>query len=530
MKKRDASSGSQLKEQSQETENKSKLTGFAGFMKTIGDAVHKAKRSALRFLRSTGVTEITPGNIFLSPNNGKRNILKKIASYGKRHRNILVPAAVVSVLLAVGIYIGAFYSIGLNVYSDSGIVASVSSREKLDSFVYDFERRFTMELGDTFKVDRDFYYEFSLIPKNKIDKFDNLETYLINSGGDIALMYALKINGNVIGCTFDQGKLQKMLDDIKARYSTGDDGEVVEFVQIIEVEECYAKRLSYKSIDTIEQIITDPKRTTVTYAVRHDDTLASVAGRLGMTIEEFEMQNPGVTGALIRAGNMLELVKTEPLLSVRTSKVVTVSQPVEYSTITRWDVDMYNNESLELVAGKDGEQLVTKQVVSVNGVPSEITVLQTELKVEPKNRVLKQGLQIPPTKATGEFGVPVDGLISSRFGRRGGERHTGLDIATCSGSPIYAADGGTVTYAGWKGTYGYLVIIDHENGYETWYAHCSKIHVNEGDELKKGDYIADVGSTGRSTGCHLHLEIRKDGLPINPEEYLDLSDLGVLGD
>lgn len=110
--------------------------------------------------------------------------------------------------------------------------------------------------------------------------------------------------------------------------------------------------------------------------------------------------------------------------------------------------------------------------------------------------------------------------ISSRFGSRNGGYHTGLDIATSIGTPIYAVANGTVTYAGWQGGYGNLVIISHENGVETYYAHCSEIYVSVGQTVKTGDVISAVGSTGNSTGPHLHLEVRVNGEIKNPQNYL----------
>jgi murein DD-endopeptidase MepM/ murein hydrolase activator NlpD len=122
------------------------------------------------------------------------------------------------------------------------------------------------------------------------------------------------------------------------------------------------------------------------------------------------------------------------------------------------------------------------------------------------------------------FNVPISGggVITSRYGwRRGGsEFHTGLDLAADIGTPIYAAEDGVVTCAKWSGNYGNLVKIQHAGGYETYYGHCSKYNVKLGDEVKKGDVIAFVGSTGRSTGPHVHLEIRLNGKHMNPQDIL----------
>ena len=118
---------------------------------------------------------------------------------------------------------------------------------------------------------------------------------------------------------------------------------------------------------------------------------------------------------------------------------------------------------------------------------------------------------------------PVSGTISSRYGVSSSIRssnHTGLDIATASGTPIKVVASGTVTHASYKGSYGNLVKVDHGNGIESWYAHTSKMYVSPGQKVKAGETIAAVGSTGNSTGSHLHLEIRINGKHVNPQNYL----------
>ncbi len=119
------------------------------------------------------------------------------------------------------------------------------------------------------------------------------------------------------------------------------------------------------------------------------------------------------------------------------------------------------------------------------------------------------------------FGKPVEGgIITSKYGWRSMGYHYGLDIGVALGTPIHASESGVVTYSAWSGNYGYLVKIQHTGGYETYYAHCSKLVAEVGDEVNKGDLIAYVGSTGRSTGPHVHLEVRYEGKTLDPEVFV----------
>lgn len=159
----------------------------------------------------------------------------------------------------------------------------------------------------------------------------------------------------------------------------------------------------------------------------------------------------------------------------------------------------------------------TKNTVEIASA-MEVAEVELDKKVEEQEKIKSATLEGV------YFAVkPVTGTITSRFGANESIRdhtHKGMDIAAPNGTSIMAAADGTVTYSGWMGGYGNLIIISHGNGIQTYYGHCSKLYASEGDKVKAGDTIAAVGSTGYSTGNHLHFEIRKNGTQINPQKYL----------
>ena len=158
----------------------------------------------------------------------------------------------------------------------------------------------------------------------------------------------------------------------------------------------------------------------------------------------------------------------------------------------------------------------------------EIELAKTDIqstinKMEEEQKKKEQEEKMPSVNGIKLAVKPVSGTISSRYGVSSSLRkstHTGLDIAAPSGTPIKVVSNGTVTSASYNGAYGNLVKIDHGNGIETWYAHTSKMYVSVGQKVSAGDVIAAVGSTGNSTGAHLHLEIRINGQHVNPQNYL----------
>jgi murein DD-endopeptidase MepM/ murein hydrolase activator NlpD len=119
-----------------------------------------------------------------------------------------------------------------------------------------------------------------------------------------------------------------------------------------------------------------------------------------------------------------------------------------------------------------------------------------------------------------QFVWPVRGRLSSQFGKRRGKPHEGIDVAAARGTPIFAAESGRVIHSGRLGSYGKVVIVKHTGAYRTVYAHASKLLVRKGEFVERGQKVAEVGSTGRSSGPHVHFEIRKAESPRNPLAYL----------
>lgn len=181
-----------------------------------------------------------------------------------------------------------------------------------------------------------------------------------------------------------------------------------------------------------------------------------------------------------------------------------------------------NYEEITAISKEDAETLISKEIK--NAKQADIKVANAK-----KTSVSTRATRISKTSSINGIKLsvkPVSGTITSRFGYRsspggiGSTNHKGLDIATKAGTPIYAAAGGKVEFAGYKGALGNLVIINHGNGVKTYYGHCSSLNVSVGQKVEAGAKIAAVGKTGSATGYHLHLEIHINGIAVNPQNYI----------
>ncbi len=176
---------------------------------------------------------------------------------------------------------------------------------------------------------------------------------------------------------------------------------------------------------------------------------------------------------------------------------------------------------IEKYTEKEEEIQTTELEIAKNEINTKVTQKLEEIQKQKQEE--ERINSMPEINGIKLAYAPIKGTISSRYGvssRIRSSNHTGLDIAAPSGTPIKVIASGKITHASYQGSYGNLVKVDHGNGLETWYAHTSKMYVKVGQKVEAGEVIATVGSTGNSTGNHLHLEIRINGKHVNPQKYL----------
>lgn len=208
-------------------------------------------------------------------------------------------------------------------------------------------------------------------------------------------------------------------------------------------------------------------------------------------------------------------------LTVKTVGYVTETELIDFGIDYEETTALDAGQEKVKTEGTPGEKAIVYQVEMQNGVEVASAQASEAVIAEPKDQVVLVGTRNIPSLESLFLQNPTRGTLTSRFGERWNRQHRGIDIGAPAGTPITAAEGGTVIYAQYNaGGYGNLVKVSHGSGIETWYAHCSQLLVSEGDVVEKGEEIGLVGSTGNSTGNHLHFEVRIDGEAIDPLFYV----------
>lgn len=300
--------------------------------------------------------------------------------------------------------------------------------------------------------------------------------------------YSVSINGEHVGYTENRTNLQHRINDY---IENGEGEESVAFVQVANLPEYKLCLLKKNVVTNDDEIFNNIKEQGVTYYRYY-------------AIAENQEEKVYVSN-FEQAENVVNTLKEKN------------SSNIEKMSI----VEKYEMELKDLVPA---EEAISKLYVQS---PKVVTVAKTSSGSAKYAATGSVNTALTTSTAKASLGIslirPVSGTITSRFGAGSRIRrssHTGLDIANSTGTPIVAAASGKVTFSGYKGSYGNMIVISHGNGVQTYYGHCSKLYVSAGAQVSQGQTIGTVGSTGNSTGPHLHLEVRVNGVAYNPQNYV----------
>ena len=298
----------------------------------------------------------------------------------------------------------------------------------------------------------------------------------------------------------------------------------MDFAEEVEIVEAYLPESQLTLIsEAIDQVIKE-QEVPSEYEVVQGDTLSEIAIKVNIPMDRIIEMNDSLEDerSTLQIGQKLIITVPEPELSVVRVEENYYEETYDADIIYIDNDDWYTTHTVVHREPHAGFRKVVADVYYLNDKEVEREILKEEIVMEAVAKVVERGTKIPPT-----YIKPISGgIISSGYGSRSislkgaTSYHRAIDWATPTGTPVYASCGGTVARAGWGSGYGYVVYINHEDGRQTRYAHLSKVLVSAGQTVKQGEKIALSGSTGVSTGPHLHFEMIINGVQVNPLNYL----------
>ena len=430
-------------------------------------------------------------------------------------------------LLCVGVGAIAFngmYTKAYVAYVNGEEVGVVASEEELSSIVGNVETRVASVLGEEYSYDAEITLAPTYLDAGTQTNARAVEDALFEDTGAMMDAYAVSVDGQELGYAQTSEELETMLDNVTQPY-LNDQTVEHHFTQDVEIYEVEVPSNTEFAPDTLQSTLSGNKEEAEYVTVERGDTFNSVAEAAGLTGDELQALNPDADSSKLTVGDQLLVKQAVPMLTVETvvteTYEETIQSPVEYVD----NPNLYEGTTRLKAAGQDGVEKIEARVTCINGQEVQRKEVSRTTVQEATTTYMYQGTkEKPSTASTGIFNWPLRGTITSPFGYRNifgsTSFHSGLDIAAPYGTQISAADGGTVTFAGWRGSYGQTVIITHDNGMVTYYAHCSSLLVNAGDKVYQGQAIARVGMTGTATGYHCHFEVRVGGKSVDPANYL----------
>ena len=383
----------------------------------------------------------------------------------------------------------------------------------------------SLEYGSNISIDPETDITFKPVISfgKEIDDADTVLKRFTYMGDIQAQAYGIIVDGERVVTVESEKIANDVLDAIKELYTKKNKKyEYIGFVEDIKIEPYSTTLANVSSKAAAIKKIKKGGQEEVTYKVKAGDTLYGICEKLDVSLSELKKMNPKITDNMtIHIGDKFVTQQAIPLITVETVEVSVFAEPVDYKTVTKKSGSYFKGETVVVQSGKKGKARVTAKLTKRNGKTVKRKDLEVETIKEPVNKIIVKGTKpVPAKKGTGTFMRPVNAGVYAGYGMRWGRMHYGLDFSAPTGTPIYAADGGTVTFAGWSGAYGYVITIDHGANKKTLYAHCSRLFVSAGNKVYKGQHIAAVGSTGRSTGPHCHFEIFINGSNVNPAYYI----------
>ena len=410
---------------------------------------------------------------------------------------------------------------GYRVVVNGQSFCAVASQQMAKRAVFSAYDTIVSAQGTDYKFEKASYH---LVPvsRDRLQSEELLTNRIVTAFDGLTSAYGIAVDGKVVTALTAEADGYEALATVEAQYKN--ENNETHFANQVTVQQCRVQPEMIVSKEDAIKVLNGTKDALLTHTVSAGETFSSIALAYGIGTRQLMNANPDIVPELLQQGEKILVTAPQPLVAVEATEVITIEEAIPYEVEERKDSSIYKGTRKVLSKGSRGKKEVVYEVTKVNNEVTKKKALSETVLSNPTKEVVAVGTKIrPATAPTGVLARPYYGTITARFGSRGSRwasTHTGIDYAGRTGDAIRAADGGTVTYAGWNGSYGKMVKISHGNGLETWYAHMSSISVRSGQKVAKGATIGKIGSTGNSSGPHLHFEVRKNGVAKNPSNYV----------
>ncbi len=449
------------------------------------------------------------------------NSFRKIVAFAgscRRRASYILPALTA---IAVGVYIynASAAKVVLNVSYDGINMGNVENSRVINDALEAVEETLSESSGISVKLSGNVTYSTRLTSSPSYVPSSQLYSEILTEAKkNYTTAYGLYIDGTLIAPLENKSDIETVLTEI-----TGETSGIANGIQILKQD--YPQD-SIKSGEQLKEILTPTDGTVVMSA---EPMTASPDGEAPVVIRSIPK---AVDTDSVDFSNAYAIDDGEKTLELnyRTEKYEEKTVSEEYITVYEYNSNMYTTSKYVKQQGRDGTKKVTEKIVYVNGIEESRTVVSEQVIKETVNKIVVKGLKPVPESGSDEaaenfFIWPYEGNIDEDFGWRSrdgySEYHAGIDMRAPRGTPILAAATGVVESAGdFHNGYGKMVILYHSDGKQTVYAHMNDIYVSKGDLVTQGSIIGEVGSTGDSTGNHIHFEVRVNGTAQNPLEYL----------
>jgi murein DD-endopeptidase MepM/ murein hydrolase activator NlpD/Na+-transporting NADH:ubiquinone oxidoreductase subunit NqrC len=453
------------------------------------------------------------------------NYLRNFLSYAEENKK-QVSIVTLLLIIVLSFYFCIIKTPAFAVIIDGKECFITKDKQAVFLEIAELEKAKKAELGDQVQTLKEVQYKRVFVNENELIEAEKISEYLQRDLHFKVKAVAITVNEQPVAWVNNQELAEKILEELKEVNVILSEGETLKKVEFEEKIAIVAGTTTTDKLLTPEQalgLITTGVENPQTYKVKEGDSLWLIARNNDMYVDDILKANNLKEDDVLSLDQELVLVKSKPYINVVAQVEGQRNEKIPYDT--KVETDKNSRTAVKIKQeGQEGEKYIAYSDVRRNGVVEKRDILEEKIIKEKVDKVIVKGTQVIQVASrsgssvgNGNLSWPVHGSITQYYK---GSAHTGVDIATKLGTPLLAADSGVVTFAGYQGGYGRFIIVNHGNGIITRYAHCNSLKAAAGQKVARGEVIATLGSTGRSTGPHLHFEVINQGSFVNPLNYL----------